>query len=516
MYFRLKLKKIVYKYGIPELDNKSLDLFLDCIFENSLLGIVILSADGNITAANETFLNLVQYSDDEIKNLNIKSLTDELYLKEIKHLPDSDNPVNRRTEIRFQRKDRTYFWVRANISHVDSSENKEYSSIIQVQDITELKEADFKYSHEINLLPNLINNIPDSIFVKDANSRFLLANKWVASLMGVKTPDELIGKTDFNFYPSKMAQKFYNDEQEIIKTGIPKINIIEKVLDETKGILWYSTTKVPLKDNQGNIIGIMGIGRDITTSVKEKKQLRRAKTEAERADKLKTAFLANMSHEIRTPLNGILGFSQFLKNNNLPAEKKAKYLDIILFNGKQLLDLINDIIDISKIDSGQITIISKQFCLNELLKILYGNFSAELKNKGKKNVKIKLNMELSDNNSIIYTDDFKLRKILMNLLSNAVKFTNKGFIEFGYKIKEDHLIQFFIKDTGIGIPKSKQDIIFGRFRQADESLSRKYGGAGLGLSISKELIKMLGGDIWVESVVNKGSVFYFTLPLIYR
>ncbi len=508
------MKKPGYKKETPELDSKSLDLFFNGIFKNSLLGIAIISADGYITAANKTFLDLLQYSNDEIKNISIESLTDELDLKEIKHLSDPDNPVNKITEIRIQRKDRTYFWARVNISLINSSENKEYSSIIQVQDITELKEAEFKYSYEINLLPNLINNIPDNIFVKDESSRFLLANKWVASLMGVKTPDELIGKTDFNFYPSKMAQKFYNDEQEIIKTGIPKINIIEKVLDETKGILYYSTTKVPLKDNQGNIIGIMGIGRDITRSIKEKKQLRRAKIEAERADKLKTAFLANMSHEIRTPLNGILGFSQFLKNNNLPAEKKAKFLDLILFSGKQLLDLINDIIDISKIDSGHVTIISKKFCLNELLKILLNNYSTELKNKGKKNVRLKLNMELPDENSIINTDDFKLRKALTNLLSNAVKFTNKGSIEFGYKIIEDRFIQFFVKDTGIGIHKSKHDIIFARFRQADESLSRKYGGAGLGLSISKELIKMLGGEIWVESVPEKGSIFYFTLPFI--
>jgi PAS domain S-box-containing protein len=497
------LEKKDTKKEIPVLDNKSLAHFFNGIFENSLLGIAILSADGYITAANKTFLDLLQYSDDEIKNINLESLTNELNLNEIGE-----------TEIRIQRKDKTYFWARARISHIDSHENEKYSSIIQLQDITELKEAEFKYSYEINLLPKLINTIPDNIFVKDANSRFLLANKWVASLMGVKTPDELIGKTDFNFYPSKMAQKFYNDEQEIIKTGIPKINIIEKVLDETKGILYYSTTKVPLKDNQGNIIGIMGIGRDITRSIKEKKQFRRAKIEAERANKLKTAFLANMSHEIRTPLNGILGFSQFLKNDNLPEEKKSKFLDIILFNGKQLLDLINDIIDISKIDSRQVTIVSKKFCLNELLKSLYNNFNAEIKNKDKKNVKLKLTTGLSDENSIISTDDFNLRKILMNLLSNAVKYTDKGSVEFGYKIIEDRVIQFYVRDTGIGIQKSKLDIIFDRFRQADESLSRRYGGAGLGLSISKELVTILGGELWVESAPKKGSTFYFTLPLL--
>jgi PAS domain S-box-containing protein len=501
------------KKGIPVLDNKSLTHFFNGIFENSLLGIALLSSEGYITAANKTFLDLLQYSDNEIKNITLESITDEIDLNELKNLSSAGSHLTGVTDIRIQRKDRTYFWARANISHIDSCENKEYSSIIQVQDITELKEAEFKYSYEINLLPKLINTIPDNIFVKDANSRFLLANKWVASIMGVKTPDELIGKTDFNFYPSKMAQKFYNDEQEIIKTGIPKINIVEKVLNRTKGILYYSTTKVPLKNNQGNIIGIMGIGRDITRSIKEKKQLRRAKIEAERADKLKTAFLANISHEIRTPLNGILGFSQFLKNNNLPQEKKTKFLDIILFNGKLLLDLINDIIDISKIDSGQITVVSKTFCLNELMKILYNNYTAEIKNKVKKNVKLKLNIELSDENSIISTDDFKVRKILMNLLSNALKFTNKGLIEFGYNVIEDRMIQFYVKDTGIGIHKSNQDIIFDRFRQVDESLTRKYGGAGLGLSISRELVTILGGEMWVESVPKKGSVFYFTLPL---
>jgi PAS domain S-box-containing protein len=360
-----------------------------------------------------------------------------------------------------------------------------------------------------SLIQQLIDNIPDNIFVKDVNSKFLIANNWLSKIIGKKSPKSLIGKTDFDFFPKKMAQKYFNDELNIIQTGNPLLNELEKVPVRGK-IRWYSTTKVPFYDKHGNIAGVVGVGRDVTESVREKKALEKAKKEAEIADKLKSTFLANLSHEIRTPLNGILGFSQFLRQKQHSEEKQNKYLDIILSNGKSLLLLINDIIDISMIESNQLAIKKRAFKLNDLIDQLYTNYQYHI-NQKKVNIKLVALKHLPNGKDGIFSDDFRINQILSNLISNAVKFTEKGKIEFGYIITGSE-IEFFISDTGIGIKKEHQEEIFKRFRQADESMTRNYGGTGLGLSISKGLVHLLNGRIWVKSELNKGSTFYFCIP----
>jgi PAS domain S-box-containing protein len=237
-----------------------------------------------------------------------------------------------------------------------------------------------------------------------------------------------------------------------------------------------------------------------------------AKEQAEESDRLKTAFLANMSHEIRTPMNGILGFSQILKERKFPEDKQREFLDIIHNRSKNLLDIINDIVDISKIEANQLKVEKNEFNVNQVLYELYNNYQIELENHEKTDIKLKLNKDLVYEESIIYSDEGRLKQILTNLLSNALKFTEKGGIEFGYELKSNDDLLFYVQDTGIGIPNEKQKSIFNRFRQADEMTSRTYGGTGLGLSISKNLVEMLGGEIWVRSEEGKGACFFFTIP----
>jgi len=243
-----------------------------------------------------------------------------------------------------------------------------------------------------------------------------------------------------------------------------------------------------------------------------KKYLIEAKEHAEESDRLKTAFLANMSHEIRTPMNGILGFSQILREKKFPEEKQKEFLDIIHNRAKSLLQIINDIVDISKIEANQLIVENSQFNLNQLLYELYNTYQFELQSVGRYNIRLVLHKDLDYKKSLIYSDETRIKQVLTNLISNSLKFTEKGEIEFGYKLHKEGELLFYVRDTGIGIPKDKQDFIFGRFRQADEVTSRKYGGTGLGLSISLNLVKMLGGEIWLESEEGKGSCFYFTLP----
>jgi PAS domain S-box-containing protein len=237
-----------------------------------------------------------------------------------------------------------------------------------------------------------------------------------------------------------------------------------------------------------------------------------AKDKAEESDKLKTAFLANMSHEIRTPMNGILGFAEMLNDNTLNSANRRKYLEIINSNGKMLINLIDDIIDFAKIESGQVNIVQDDFSLNNLLNEVESTFLANRLKRDKSRMRIIIKKSFPDEKSFIRTDPIRLRQILTNLVGNAVKFTHKGYIEFGYNLESSKFLLFYVKDTGIGIDNDKLQLIFERFMQADSSPSRKYGGSGLGLAISKGLVELLGGRMWAESTPNVGSTFYFTIP----
>jgi two-component system sensor histidine kinase/response regulator len=236
-----------------------------------------------------------------------------------------------------------------------------------------------------------------------------------------------------------------------------------------------------------------------------------AKHKVEQSDKLKTAFLQNMSHEIRTPLNGIIGFTSLLQDENNTTEEIQEYIDVITQSGKRLIELVNNILDISLIETAQTTIHKEAFSLNEMMNDLFSFYipSASAKN-------IELNIETPENTveKLIFSDQLKIHQILSNLISNALKFTHKGSITYGYSI-DDELIRFFVGDTGIGIPEESQEEIFNRFIQMDTSITRGYEGAGLGLSICKGLVEQLGGRIWVDSRKGVGSKFFFEVPLEY-
>jgi len=240
--------------------------------------------------------------------------------------------------------------------------------------------------------------------------------------------------------------------------------------------------------------------------------LREAKEKAEESDRLKTAFLANMSHEIRTPMNSIIGFSELLSDDEITKEEKDNYVAHINIAGNSLLNLINDILDIAKIEAGQITIIQSDCNINVLFNELYLTFTQQKEKLDKKELTIIYNDQPSKQHTI-NTDPQRLKQIMTNLLGNALKFTEKGFIEFGFDLVSADKYMFFVKDTGIGISPENQQLIFKRFSQVDGSHTRNYGGTGLGLSISKNLVELMGGKLWVDSVQGKGSTFYFTLPL---
>ena len=250
---------------------------------------------------------------------------------------------------------------------------------------------------------------------------------------------------------------------------------------------------------------------DISEQKKLTSELIAAKEHAEESDRLKSAFLANMSHEIRTPMNGILGFAELLKEPGLSGEEQRDYIKIIEKSGTRMLNIINDIVDISKIESGLMEVNVKNTNINEQIEFIYTFFKPEVESKG---MKLSIKNSLPSSESVIKTDREKIYAILTNLVKNAIKYSNNGIIELGYNhISNNYpVLEFFVKDTGIGIPEDRQEAIFQRFVQADIGDKRAYQGAGLGLSITKAYVEMLGGQIWVESESEKGSTFYFTIP----
>ncbi|VAW18094.1 hypothetical protein MNBD_BACTEROID01-1375 [hydrothermal vent metagenome] len=322
---------------------------------------------------------------------------------------------------------------------------------------------------------------------------------WIYNAKSDFPEDNIIGKTDEDLYPKEEAEILTGIKQEVLDTGK---SINTKVRFSVDGEITYHQVSIePMYDAAGELTGISSTSTDVT-------DLENAKLKAEESDKLKSAFLTNLSHEIRTPMNGIVGFSQLLNEPGISAEKRTQYARIINESGKQLLNIINDIIDISKIESGQIDVNMDKASINEKLNETYSFYKPIL---SKEEVDLILIKGLVDGEDVVYTDATKLQQIINNLISNAMKFTSQGYIEYGYYIK-NNFIEFYVKDTGIGVMPEFQDRIFDRFSQEDSGKSKDLGGTGLGLSISKAYVELLGGEMWLKSKPGLGTTFYFTIP----
>lgn len=232
-----------------------------------------------------------------------------------------------------------------------------------------------------------------------------------------------------------------------------------------------------------------------------------------RIDDVTNIFLANISHEIRTPLNGIIGFSELMVKKNINPDKQKEYANIIYNNGSYLLKLVSDLLDLSRIESGKISLYKTQFSLNRLLYDLQLFFLLDMKNRDKENIAFRIIPGLPDGSDMIFADEIRIKQIIINLVSNAIKFTSKGEISLKYIIASNEFLEFTVCDTGRGMDENEVKLVFDRFKQANDSIAKEFGGTGLGLAISKEFIEMHGGKIKVESELEKGTTFTFTLPI---
>lgn len=484
------------KQAYAELENLHLNLdeaiFSVDIVQNKMI---------QVSLAHETIFG---YSPKEF--FENSQLWYEIIIPEDRPIIDAGYPVlfagkNLQHEYRINHPNGEIRWVEAKIRPtIDANGN-----LIRIDgianNITHRKRAEEELSEREERYRNLFNNSEVGMFRSRLDGLEILEiNEKYLKILNC-TREEVIGKPSINLW----ADKHDRDKLVEMLTVEGHVMDFECGMLNKQGEVRKCITSLHLYRGEGILEGSI---LDITDRKKTEEEIIKAKERAEESDRLKSAFLANMSHEIRTPMNGILGFAGLLKEPKLSGDEQKEYISIIEKSGERMLNIINDIINISKVESGQMQVFISETNINEQIEYIYTFFKPEAEKKG---IRIFYNNSLRSKEAFVQTDREKVYAILTNLVKNAIKFTRQGSIEIGYEKKGDHL-EFYVKDTGRGIPREQIGIIFERFRQVDDSLHRKFEGAGLGLSISKAYVEMLGGKIWVESKFKEGTVFYFTLP----
>jgi PAS domain S-box-containing protein len=359
-------------------------------------------------------------------------------------------------------------------------------------------------------MQTMLDHLPAQIFMKDTMGRYVMVNRLFEEMFHVSNAS-VYGKTDYDILPREQAEASRTADQEALSRH--RSLEYEEIISLGGQTRIYWATKVPLFYTDGTPFALCGIATDITERKQQEEELKLAKEQAEAASRTKSEFLANMSHEIRTPMNGIMGMASLLRMTEL-SDEQQEYLDCIQLSSDNLLAIINDILDLSKVEAGKVVLelapFSLRDCIDDAVRVHMANIHA-------KGLALKTDIPAQVPDALT-GDQLRLKQILVNLIGNAVKFTEKGEISISAAMLEAHgntaLIRIGVSDTGIGIDAAAMDTIFAPFSQADSSTTRRYGGTGLGLSISRRFVELIGGGIRVESTVGGGSLFQVTIPFM--
>jgi PAS domain S-box-containing protein len=464
---------------------------------------IFLTEDGYGIDVNQAGIKMFGYSPEEVKKM---SATD-IIAKDFKEIVKANilnnylEPYEAKglkkngTEFPIEIKGRNFVYKGRNIR------------VTSIRDITQRKKAEDELKQNEIKFRTIFDNADFGVLVGDSNRKIIDANKNFCKMSGYPK-QEMVGKTiEFLFGKETLTKTPFRFD--LVESG--DVVQLERTIVTKKG------RQVPVEMTSKFVIDrfYISIFTDLTDRKKSEKalhlanlKLKDAKDRAEESNQLKTAFLQNMSHEIRTPMNGIIGFSEMLSSHDITEERRNYYADIIVKSSKRLLDIVNDILDISKLESREVILVENKVNLNVLLNELFNFYQPQA---WKKNLNLHINLPLVKNKCNMVVDDQKLRQIISNLLSNAIKFTEEGYIRFGYEVNDGKVL-FYVEDSGIGIASDMHDKIFERFRQAELTTTRRYGGTGLGLSISQAYAKLLKGKLRLKSEEGKGSTFYFSIP----
>lgn len=353
----------------------------------------------------------------------------------------------------------------------------------------------------------IIDVMLEGMFQIDEKGFIFEVNPAFAMLMDNDSKQNIVGKHINDYF---IEDNIYKQICDIECST--KIETVLKTPGSNSIPIVMSVTAMVNEANQ--LSGYIGVIHDVTKQKMTEQTLIDAKNVAEQADKLKSLFLANISHEIRTPMNSIVGFSELLSDPDVAQNDRSEYISIIQKNCETLLNLIDNLLDISQIEAGQMSLTFSNCKINQMLDDLYANFSVLKEKQGKSSVSLRVRKHIEDTNFSINCDNFRLQQIIMNLVGNALKFTSQGYVEFGYIVDyHNSKIKFYVKDSGIGIPDDKMEIIFDRFGKVEHKGEERQKGTGLGLAISKNLAELLGGKLYVKSKYGEGSTFYLELNI---
>ncbi len=491
-------------------------------------GMYGLDIEGRCTFINPAALRMLGYSEAELLGVVIRSLI-EVSKDETTQSFGSANSSAFVTNMEnvevvnemYRRKDGSRFHVSYTVSPLLSGTDVT-GAVVVFRDITIQVQQQKELRRNAELMAGILGNSNSMIYLKDINGRYLMVNKRYREVFGLQEQD-IVGKTDNEFLSPECASAFRDNDSEVFQTG--REVQIEDHAELPDGIHYYVTVKFPLRTEDGSIYAIGGLSTDITERAQQEhrledsiskigainRELEKERLSAEQANVAKSAFLANMSHEIRTPLNGVIGMATLLQQTDLDA-KQRKYVERITLSSMILLELISDVLDLSKIEAGQMHVEAISFDLRGVFSDIATLFHMKTEEKG-----IGLEIKIADSvASQVVGDPTRFRQILSNLVGNAIKFTHEGRVKVEVvPLSTDAVhqeIKVSVTDTGIGIAKNQMGSLFQKFQQADVSTTRKYGGSGLGLALSKELVQTMGGEIGVVSEEGHGSTFWFSIP----
>lgn len=529
-------KKLLEIKQLHQSLNEAKDKFRTYI-QSSPISVFQADDNGNYTFVNPAACTLLGYSEEELLHMSIQDIQPKEFLeKGFENFQEvKQNGISKNFEMPFLRKDGSHVDI-----VLDATKIADNEYIAYVKDISNLKKIERELLNQNHEYPALNEEYKTSIdelhkakeLTEESETRLKEAQRlakighWELDVKEntLKWSDEIY--RIFGANPQQFGANYeafmsfvHPDDRELVNNAYfehvktqKKYDIVHRVLLPTGELKYVNERCESEFGDDGQAVKSIGTVADITERIEIQLELEAAKARAEESDMLKTSFLQNLSHEIRTPMNAINGFAQMLQHQDISPEKQKNFVQIIQKNTEQLLTIVSDVLTIASIQTKQEKIQLEQISLNNLLTELLTEFSTRA---DEKNIALYLHRNLSDEDSKIYSDRAKLSQIFSNLLSNALKFTFRGNVEFGNEIIENQdikQIRFYVKDTGIGIPFDVHDKIFYHFRQADTQIGTTYGGTGLGLSISKGYAELLGGKIWVNSVLNEGSTFYFTIP----